>query len=73
MLTMVLVVNLNSFAFSRSLTVTVVVILMIFPLLLLACLITICGKRILSVLKCVWNRKKTDDEQEFIPRYVFVM
>ena len=74
LLTMVLVVNLNSFTFSRSLTVTVVVILMIFPLLLLACLITmICGKRILSVLKCIWNRKKTDDEQEFIPRYVFVM
>ena len=71
LLTMVLVVNLNSFTFSRYLTVTIVVIMMIFPLLLLACLI--CSKNMLSVLKYIRNCKKTDDEQEFIPiGYVFV-
>ena len=69
LLTMVLVVNLNSFTFSRNSTVTIVVIMMIFPLLLLACLI--CGKKMHSTLKCTWNHKKMDDEHEFIPRYVF--
>ena len=59
LMTMILVINLNSFTFSRNITVTLVVIMVLFPLLML-CLIY--GKTFFLVLKYIWNHKKCYDE-----------
>ena len=66
LLTIVLVVNLNSFAFSRSSTIAIVVILVIFPLVL--SLITLCTKYF-PFMKFTWNHKKMDDDDDE-PMYV---
>ena len=52
LLTMVLVVNLNSFAFSKVSTIAIVVIVVLFPLLL-SCFIYF--KYLFSSLKCPWK------------------
>ena len=61
LLTIVLVVNLNSFAFSRSSTIAIVVIIVIFPLLL--SLVTL-GKKYFPFMKFTWNHKKIDDDDD---------
>ena len=61
LLTMVLVINLNSFVFSRFSITTIVVIIAIFPLFL-SCLMYI--KSYISSMKCTWNRKEIDNNQE---------
>ena len=65
LLTIILVVNLNSFTFSTPLTTAIIVILVVFPLLL-SCLT---GK-FLSFMKCRWNHKNIDSNQETEAKYV---
>ena len=68
LLTIVLVINLNSFTFSRPLTMGLVIVFTIFPLLL-SC--AFYGRKIFSCIKCSWSRKKITANQEAIPKYVW--
>ena len=69
LLTAVLVANLNLFTFLTSSTTAIVVILVIFPLLL-SCLIY--GRKFLYlIIKCSWNHKKVDNNQETKAKYVY--
>ena len=73
LLTMILVINLNSFVFSRPSTITIVVLTVIFPLIL-SCLI--CLKVFVFSMKYSWIFKKTNDDQEVSPKsakYVYVI
>ena len=67
LLTMILVVNLNSFVFSRPSITTIVVIIVIFPLILSS---LICIRNFVSSMKYTWNHKKLDNSQEVLPKSV---
>ena len=66
LLTVVLVINLNSFTFSRSLTMGLAIVFTMFPLLLCA----MYGKKIFLFMKGIWSLKKITANKEAIPKYV---
>ena len=70
LLTMILVINLNSFVFSRPSTTTIVVLMAIFPLIL-SCLI--CLKVFVSSMKYSWNHKKIEEVSSKSAKYVYAI